>query len=773
MITCLAMVASFPPLALAQMYGPPFIPPPAAATQPNPNNPNQKVRLPRTNAPGPSDLFIDAGTQVTEGDMRHMRGHVRLETVDMLLIADEVDYDQSTGNAIARGNVKFQHFYNGDRIECDHAEYNLDDETGKFYDVRGTSPAKVVSRPGLLTTNNPFYFEGAWAERIHEKYILHSGFITDCKVPRPWWRLTAPTFDVIPGERAIGYHAWFRVRNVPIFYAPVFYKALARQPRKSGFLTPNIGHSTLLGYMVGAGYYWAINRSYDAMYRVQYFTQRGPAQTMDFRGKVTPGTDFNVSLYVVNDRGIQIGTANGQPVIQKQGGELATFGGKTDLGGGWTGKLDYTYLSSFLFRQSFSENFNAAIFSEVYSVGFLTKHWSDYAVNIIAEDDEQFQSTTPNDKVSIRKLPEVEFLSREHRISNQLFPVWFSLESSAGLMHRAEPDYQTSNFVDRVDLNPRLTSAFSWKGFSLIPSISVRETQYSESFENGQVAGGDFLRSSREADVELILPSLARIYKAPKWMGGGKLKHVIEARADYKYVGGVTNFNDIIRFDETDIISDTNEVKFSLANRFFVKGSDGNVTQVLSWEISQALYFDPTFGGAVVPGRRNIVASEEDLTGYAFLNGPRHYSPIVSVLRYQHKLGFEWRADYDPLLGGITNSGATVDARWSNYFVSVGDFQVRTDPVLAPNSNQLRGEIGIGNQNRKGWNGAFSSYYDVKRGVVDYSTLEVTYNTDCCGISVEYRRFNIGTRDETQYLVAFAVSNIGTFGTLRKQERIF
>ena len=52
------------------------------------------------------------------------------------------------------------------------------------------------------------------------------------------------------------------------------------------------------------------------------------------------------------------------------------------------------------------------------------------------------------------------------------------------------------------------------------------------------------------------------------------------------------------------------------------------------------------------------------------------------------------------------------------------------------------------------------------------ATTQVTYNTDCCGISVEYRRFNIGTRDDTQYRIAFAVSNVGTFGTLKKQERI-
>jgi len=81
--------------------------------------------------------------------------------------------------------------------------------------------------------------------------------------------------------------------------------------------------------------------------------------------------------------------------------------------------------------------------------------------------------------------------------------------------------------------------------------------------------------------------------------------------------------------------------------------------------------------------------------------------------------------------------------------------------------------VGFGNQNRKGWNGAMSVYYDYKNHVTVFATAEVTYNTDCCGISVEYRRFNIGTRDDTQYRMAFTVSNIGSFGTLQKQDRIF
>ena len=44
---------------------------------------------------------------------------------------------------------------------------------------------------------------------------------------------------------------------------------------------------------------------------------------------------------------------------------------------------------------------------------------------------------------------------------------------------------------------------------------------------------------------------------------------------------------------------------------------------------------------------------------------------------------------------------------------------------------------------------------------------------DCCGLSVQYRRFSFGTRNENQFRVAFAIANIGSFGTLKRQERIF
>ena len=55
--------------------------------------------------------------------------------------------------------------------------------------------------------------------------------------------------------------------------------------------------------------------------------------------------------------------------------------------------------------------------------------------------------------------------------------------------------------------------------------------------------------------------------------------------------------------------------------------------ETLSWTIAHRRFFDPTFGGAIVEGRRNVLLSSATLTGYTFLDTARNYSPISSVLR--------------------------------------------------------------------------------------------------------------------------------------------
>ena len=213
----------------------------------------------------------------------------------------------------------------------------------------------------------------------------------------------------------------------------------------------------------------------------------------------------------------------------------------------------------------------------------MAKHWDGYAFTVVAERIEDFEDVAPADKILIRKLPEIDFLSRDRQILDGVLPIWFSMQSSAGLLDRTQPSFETRQFTSRLDVNPEISTAIHWAGFSLVPSFGIRETDYGASLVNGVLSGQNILRSAREVNVSLVPPSLERIFEAPKWLGGGKMKHVIEPRVEYSFVGGVNNFIRIIRFDENDLLTDTNQVTLSVANRLFVKDKDGNVNEVLSW----------------------------------------------------------------------------------------------------------------------------------------------------------------------------------------------
>ena len=779
----------------------------------------------KADLPPQDEIWYGAVTQTSEAEWKYLKGASKLQTSDMSITADAIDFNSDTSWAYARGHVRLEHFATGDILNADHAEYNIRTEEGKFYAINGTSPSKILTSPGVLTTTNPFYFQANWADRIKNRYILHHGFITDCKMPKPWWTFQSPRFDVVPGERAIARHAVLRVHHLPVLYLPYFYRPLGRNPRQSGFLTPNLGRSTIRGYMIGGGYYWAINRSYDADYVLQYFTLRGPAHTANFRGKPNDKTDFNFSLYDVQDKGIV--QPSGPNV--KQGGLEFEVTAKTQILG-FTGRLDFNYLSSYLFRQAFANSYNSALSSEVSSIGFLQRHFNHdiYSLNFVFSRDQLFETATslntPKNAITIQKQPSVEFFGRDQQISPSL-PVWFSFSSTAGLLRREESDYlatgtssvpllgttcsslygcvftsDTGLIMPRIDLEPRVSTVVRFAGFSLEPSVTLGLTDYGKSYSsnttsytpvscngypscapgvsayNVTLQSASLLRKDADFVLGFYVPSIEKIFTPPAWMHlGTKLKHVVELNATYEYVTGINQFQQIIHFDQTDIISNTNQLTFDLTNRLWKKDKAGKVTELLNWHVMQAHYFDPIFGGAVIAGQRNVNLAALELTPYTFLDGPRSYSPIESSLTISPYsfFSFEYRTAYDPARHRFIDHAVSSSFRKSKYSVNVSDTAITTVPLLVPQANQLSFGAAYGTSTRRGWNLGGNVTYDLLLDRQLFTFVQATYNTDCCGFSVQLRRFNFGIRDENQYLFSFSLANLGTFGSMQKQDRIF
>ncbi len=790
----LAFIALLPDFGrAADSAAPPPRPTPDQENEQSTERPDFSVRVARPNAPKSTRdvpysadcgnaTVADCVDQVISADhVYHLRGkgngQVVFEFPDATLKADSVDYDEVKGIATATGRVYYRDYVQNEILYASSATYNTNTESGEFKDVRGYMKAKIVARPGVLTSQEPFYFEAVTVDKLPEKYVLHNSFITDCQMPSPWWTMNSKRIDYYPGDHAIAHNAVYHFRSFPVFFFPWFHKSLKTEPRQSGFLTPNIGNSSVRGFMLGLGYYQTLGRSMDVSYVLQDFTKRGFAHNIDFRGRPSERSDFNLIFYGVQDRGIQQGST-----LLKAPGYSITGTGSLAFGNGWVARGSVDYLSSYLFHQQFTDSFTQAIISEAQSMGYLEKHFGSYTFDVSASRTENFLDTTAGNSVEIRSLPESELNTGYQQLSGGAVPLYYTLHADLGLFHRVEPKpqgqpspyyYSTSQFSARAEFEPSVATAFHFGGFTLLPEATLHERYYSQTLANYVVSSTSLLRNAPEGKIDLIFPSIARIFNR-KTIFGDKLKHVIEPRVRYDYVTGVPDFNDTLLFDPTDLLTNTREMQFGLTNRIYAKRGN-TVTEVFSWDLAAKYYFDPTFGGALIPGQRNVFTSELNLTGYSFLDGIRHTSPIVSTLRATPITGLslQWQGDFDPDRQRIVNSSVSANVRYHRFFINAGSDQIHPNVDIAPPANQFRTTFGYGDNNRKGLNAAFSMVYDYRSSLLEYGIAEVTYNTSCCGFSVQVRRLDFGTVAENQYLASFSIANVASVGTLKKQERIF
>jgi len=774
----------------------PATPPP----QSSPSNPPAR--------PGSREaVTIKAREQEKAGDVYKLRGDAEVDYRKWVLRTDEATYDDTTGEVVASGHLTLDGGPHDEHIVASHGHYNVRSETGTFYDVVGTSGVHIQSRSVVLTSSNPFVFTGKVVDKLGpEVYVVHHGSVTSCEMPRPKWTLNGERIVVDMNGKARLYNSTFRVEKAPVFYLPYADHPVNQLGRETGFLMPTIGTSSSKGFMLGDAFYWAINRSMDATYGAEYFSDRGWSQHGSWRFRPSDDSYLSARYYGVIDR-------------EKQGGDDANIDGQAQFPFGFRGVLSAEYLSSYLFRLAWGQTFAQAVDSEVKSAAFLTKNLNGFSFNFLTARYQNFQSTTPGDVVTIIHAPSFEVSSVARRIGNM--PVYWSFESAAEGVSRKEPGFLTDDLVGRFDAHPRAYLPLLLGSWTLRPEIGLRETYYTERQALNTSGGGlPFLpaeqsinRNAAEASFELRPPLLVRIFERPVF--GRKLKHVIEPRLVYRFVGGVDNLADIIRFDSRDILSDTNELEYAVIQRLYIKpvgksecrnpapaAESGTAAvsaaalgagaadscgvagarELVSWELKQKYFFDPTFGGVVVPGvsTRYVFTTTDQFTGIAFLTSPRRFTPIVSriLVHPSHQTEFGWQLDYDSVASRINGSTVFANYRLEHFFLGGTHtyfHDLFSNPTSGPERfNQFRVMLGYGNLSKRGINAATNIGFDANLHFLQYSAFQTSYNWDCCGLSFEYRRYALGSvRNENQFRFSFTLANIGAFGNLKRQERIY
>jgi LPS-assembly protein len=230
----------------------------------------------------------------------------------MLVQATEIDYDYTNHRVSAVGNVQI--YYGGSTIEADKVIY---DETTKRLHAEGR--VRLTEADGRVTLGeimdlsddyrNGFVdslrldspdqtrMAGARAERTSGTYtVFYNGVYTACQPCKddpkkpPLWQVKAARMIHDQNEKMM----YFEDARLEFFGQPLAWMPYLSAPdptvkRKTGFLIPSIGSSTVYGQRVEIPYYWALAPDYDATFSPMLTTKQGPMLQGEFNQRLLNG----------------------------------------------------------------------------------------------------------------------------------------------------------------------------------------------------------------------------------------------------------------------------------------------------------------------------------------------------------------------------------------------------------------------------------------------------------------------------------------------------
>ncbi len=734
----------------------------------------QQIRLP--SGKGGIAELSSTGPQRRQGDLYIADGDVDIRYGTLRLRADHVEYNNKTSESIARGHVQFD--YENQHLEGDEAHYNISTGRGLFRNVHGTVKIERRPNPTLLLSENPLYFEAHEVERLPgDVYLVREAWITICDPEHPKWQFYTSHARIRLDKTVALVNANFRLFRVPLIWLPYATAPAGRKIRQSGFLIPEPGNSSRKGFIFGDAYYWAPAPWFDTTTGVQYLSRRGSEERGEFRARPFENTSIKYTYFGVIDRGLP----DDSGVRHPQGGHQQEFEVQSLLPDHWRFVADINELTSLTFRLAFADTYGDAINSEVRSATFLSNNFHGFSLNFAALNDRSFLTITPATSVVLRNTPEARFGSVEQSPWKNL-PVYFGFDTFVGAVHRDDTNIDTPAAVQRTEFAPRVTVPIHFgRWLGVTTSAAFRTTRYGASLDSrGLLSETSITRNTGEFTLELRPPTLERFFdRAPseKNKTRKRYKHTIEPDITYRYVTGVNNFPNFIRFDADSTLTDTNEVEYGFTQRLYGKEGDDTPQELISWRLAQKHFFDPTFGGAIVNGQRNVFETLNSFTPFAFALSPRNSSPIISDFKITPGARYDTEQilEYDPQLSKITVIGSLLKVKpYREFFATIAHFRLQADPILQPLSNQIRVLVGYGSETRKGFNFTTGISYDFTNSALQNQVVQVSYNGGCCGIALGYRRVALGTvRTENQFSAALIIANFGTVGNLRRREKIF
>jgi LPS-assembly protein len=715
------------------------------------------------------DVRSDTG-QAVSGTHYLLIENVQIECNDIQLFADRAELFSDIDRMTASGNVVF--VSGTSRISAERMQFNTKTKTGTFYNASGIANLenRGIDRSLFGSQEPDAYFYGETIEKLGPKtYRISKGGFTTCVQPTPRWEMVATSVTLTLEKRALMTNMVLKVKDVPVFYLPAMYYPINKADRATGFLLPIYGNSTIKGHTINNAFFWAINRSQDATLYHAFYSKTGQSFGGDYRYVQSGGSSGSFQTSFLREHEAVYEQADGSTVTvpplesyQVNGTLVQQLPANLRL----SARADY--FSSLVSQQRYQQNvFEATTRTRSFG-GNISGNWGAHSISGTIDRNEVFTNDT--DSNVLGSLPKIVYSRAEKPIGK--LPLYFGVNTEFATLIRTDKTTATVNErgLTRVDVFPTLRFPFTKLPFlTFNSSLGFRSTYWSESLDaTGTRVPDSINRRYFTLSSTITGPVLTRIWNTPRKSYAQKFKHVIEPTVTLSRVTPIENYDNIVKLDSPDyVVGRVTSVAYGVNNRLYAKKESAR--EILTVSITQSYYTDENAAN---------IDRQYQSSDYTAALKPSHFSPVAMQVHVMPTTvtDLTFRTEYDTQVhalrtlaanGALSMGWAVANAGWSvNRYI----------PELGGSPSSASHYLNASTVIRKPGN-AFSTTYafnfDMKTKDFLNQRLIAHYNSQCCGIALEYQKFNFGTRASTvglpqdqRFNLSFTLAGIGTFSDL-------
>jgi LPS-assembly protein len=621
------------------------------------------------------------------------KGSVMIVFEDITLQADEVHFNSNTYDAMAIGNVIYED--SSAIITSDRIELNLKTKLGTIY------------KGYIFYKKHNFHIHAGRIDKIGDKtFFLDKASFTTCDSEVPSWSISGKDIKLTQHKSLRAWHASLHIKTIPILYTPYVWVPLIKK-RQTGFLLPSFGYSSARGYYYKQGFFWAIKDNQDVTLYLDYYSEKGFAEGLDYRYILSP--KFNGEFWVYHVR-------DDEP--SRDLFEYKTYH-NYNLSYDISGYLKVHAVNEYDYYQTMDST-SAGRFGlsswEPEQHGFaseerlhkylesnlhLSKFFSGGRTYILGQVRQSLEGSS---REIPQSLPEIGLIlntqSRKYLSFNMAIKGsnFWRKEEQRGL---------------RFDINPNLYFSYG-RIINITQGAGIRGTFY-------------FLKDPHDYE-DRILYDLSTTLSTRFFKRYLKVIHTIEPSLEYEYIRTVNQIN-VPSFDSIDSIPKTNNITYSLTNR--ISGFNSNKIEA-RFRVSQS---------------------------YSLLNTEKHFTPLLAEMSLSGDIiDISANASYDVHENRLSESIASIKLHDKTGYIGIGkNFRRLID------LDQYTVEVGINSPIRiknlslpVDFHGKL--LYDVDRGDVQEMSLISSYIHQCWKFSAAFNQ----QPDEYQIIFAVELMGLGT-----------